>query len=68
MKKYFSCKKNTRKILCYSLTSKFKHIFIEYFSIGCKKKKKNLKERERDVKREDKWEIKKEQKYELINF
>jgi hypothetical protein len=28
------------KILCYSLISKFKHIFIEFFVIGCKKKKK----------------------------
>ena len=32
-------KKNTREILCYNLISKFKHIFIELFFIGCKKKK-----------------------------
>jgi hypothetical protein len=30
--------KSTREILCYSLISKFKHIFIELFFIGCKKK------------------------------
>jgi hypothetical protein len=32
--------KSTCEILCYSLTSKFKHIFIKFFFIGCKKKKK----------------------------
>jgi hypothetical protein len=31
--------KSTRKILCYNLISKFKHISIELFFIGCKKKK-----------------------------
>ena len=31
-------KKSTREILCYSLISKFKHIFIELFIIGCEKK------------------------------
>ena len=31
-------KKRTREILCYSLISKFKHISIELFFIGCKKK------------------------------
>ena len=31
-------KKSTRKILYYSLISKFKHISIELFFIGCKKK------------------------------
>jgi hypothetical protein len=30
--------KNTREILCYSLILKFKHISIELFFIGCKKK------------------------------
>ena len=34
--------KSMREILYYSLISKFKHIFIELFFIGCKKiKKKN---------------------------
>ena len=28
--------KSTREILCYSLISKFKHISIEFFFIGCK--------------------------------
>ena len=32
--------KSTREILCYNLISKFKHIFIELFIIGCEKKKK----------------------------
>jgi hypothetical protein len=31
--------KSTHKILCYNLISKFKHISIELFFIGCKKKK-----------------------------
>jgi hypothetical protein len=31
--------KSTREILYYSLISNFKHIFIELFFIGCKKKK-----------------------------
>ena len=30
--------KSTRKILCYSLISKSKHISIDIFYIGCKKK------------------------------
>ena len=30
--------KSTCEILCYSLISKFKHISIELFFIGCKKK------------------------------
>ena len=35
--------KITCKILCYSLISKFKHIFIELFFIGCKNKNKKNK-------------------------
>jgi hypothetical protein len=36
--------KSTREIFCYSLISKFKHIFIELFIIGCKREeeKKNI--------------------------
>ena len=34
---------STRKIFCYSLISKFKHIFIELFTIGYKNKKKKKK-------------------------
>jgi hypothetical protein len=33
--------KSMPEILCYSLISKFKHISIELFFIGCKKKKKS---------------------------
>ena len=34
----FVVEKSACKIFCYSLISKFKHIFIELFTIGCKKK------------------------------
>ena len=40
-KSILAVEKSMREILCYSLISKFKYIFIELFFIGCKKKKKN---------------------------